>query len=441
MTDELQPRNSAPETDATALPGTLQSLGFTFGEESPATQPVEVPLEAVSTTPAPLSRRALREAEKSSSRRRGRAGGRKDRRAKADARATPAVASPAAPPAPIDPADVATAPLDAVDDTAAEASALQASPASSAAASVATAPTASAPSAPEPSAVVGPVHPASSRGRRSVATRTPASRPPATASAPARTRLGKRVAQKTFPPVVMAAAAARLIGTSVHPSALFDPDAQPASAAYAAIPTNELESTEAAAAEPAPEMVEDQVLEIAPTESVAAPVASRDDWSVTSYAEMLRLKYGTRNFSYSTNGTGAVRWPFPNPVPISSGFGDRVAPCFGCSSYHRGLDMLGGGGNPIYAIADGVVTGVGEYTSYGYRVEISHTINGQRVTSLYAHMEWDSSPLKVGQEIPVGTLVGTVGNSGLSTGPHLHLEIAIDGIEIDPFAWLTTNAS
>ena len=111
MTDELQPRNSAPETDATALPGTLQSLGFTFGEESPATQPVEVPLEAVSTTPAPLSRRALREAEKSSSRRRGRAGGRKDRRAKADARATPAVASPAAPPAPIDPADVATATL------------------------------------------------------------------------------------------------------------------------------------------------------------------------------------------------------------------------------------------------------------------------------------------------------------------------------------------
>ena len=68
-------------------------------------------------------------------------------------------------------------------------------------------------------------------------------------------------------------------------------------------------------------------------------------------------------------------------------------------------------------------------------------INGQEVKSLYAHMEWDSSPLKEGQEIPVGTFIGAVGNSGLSTGPHLHLEIAIDGIEIDPFAWLTTNAS
>lgn len=438
MTDELQPRNSAPETDATALPGTLQSLGFTFGEESPATQPVEVPLEAVSTTPAPLSRRALREAEKSSSRRRGRAGGRKDRRASK----TPAVASPAAPPAPIDPADVATAPIDAVDDeTPAEAPALQTFAAPSASASVVTAPTASAPSAPESSAVVGPVHPASSRGRRRVATRTPASRQPAAATAPARTRLGKRVAQKSFPPIVMAAAAALLIGTSVHPSALFDPDAQPASAAYAATPTNELESTEAEAVEPAPEMVEDQVLEIVATENVAAPVASRDDWSVTSYAEMLRLKYGTRNFSYSTNGTGAVRWPFPDAVPISSGFGDRVAPCFGCSSYHRGLDMLGGRGAPIYSIADGVVTGVGQYTTYGYRVEITHVINGQNVKSLYAHMEWDSSPLKVGQEVPVGTFVGTVGNSGLSTGPHLHLEIAIDGIAIDPFAWLTTNAS
>jgi len=227
----------------------------------------------------------------------------------------------------------------------------------------------------------------------------------------------------------------------VHPSALFDPDAAPASAAYAAVPTNELESTAADAPEPAPEMVEDQVLEMVATENVAAPAASRDDWSVTSYAEMLRLKYGTRNFSYSTNGTGAVRWPFPYTVPISSGFGDRVAPCFGCSSYHRGLDMVPGRGTPVYSIADGVVTGVGQYTTYGYRVEIAHVINGQSVESLYAHLEWDSSPLEVGQEIPVGTFLGTVGSSGLSTGPHLHLEIAIDGIPIDPFAWLTTNAS
>jgi murein DD-endopeptidase MepM/ murein hydrolase activator NlpD len=438
VTDELQPRNSAPETDAIALPETLQSLGFTFGEESPVTQPVEVPLEAVSTTPAPLSRRALREAEKSSSRRRGRAGGRKDRRAST----TSAVASPAVPPAPIDPADVATAPLAAVDDeTPAEAPALQTFAAPSASASVVTAPAASAPTAPESSAVVGPVHPASSRGRRRVATRTPASRPPAAATAPARTRLGKRVAQKSFPPIVMAAAAALLIGTSVPPGALLNPDAAPASAAYAAVSTNEVESTEAAAAEPAPEMVEDQVLEIVATENVAAPVASRDDWSVTSYAEMLRLKYGTRDFSYSTNGEGAVRWPFPVAVPISSGFGDRAAPCFGCSSYHRGLDMVPGRGTPIYSIADGIVTGVGQYSTFGYRAEITSVINGQEVKSLYAHMEWDSSPLKEGQEIPVGTFIGAVGNSGLSTGPHLHLEIAIDGINIDPFAWLTTNAS
>ncbi|MER3390797.1 MAG: peptidoglycan DD-metalloendopeptidase family protein [Microcella sp.] len=412
MTDDLQPRNSAPETDATALPDTLQSLGFTFGEESPATQPVEVSLDVTPAAPAPLSRRALREAEKAASRRRGRSANRADRRAEVRAHASAATAAPASPPTPANPADIATAPLEAVDDPAVE-----------------------------PSAVVGPVHPASSRGRRSVAPRTPASLPTATAGAPTRTRLGKRVAQKTFPPIVMAAAAALLIGTSVHPSALFDPDAAPASAAYAAVPTNELESTAADAPEPAPEMVEDQVLEMPATENVAAPAASRDDWSVTSYAEMLRLKYGTRNFSYSTNGTGAVRWPFPYTVPISSGFGDRVAPCFGCSSYHRGLDLVPGRGTPVYSIADGVVTGVGAYTTYGYRVEIAHVINGQSVESLYAHLEWDSSPLEVGQEIPVGTFLGTVGSSGLSTGPHLHLEIAIDGIPIDPFAWLTTNAS
>ena len=419
MTDQHQPRQSSPDTDATALPGGLESLGFSFTEDSPVTEPVETPREA--SEAVPLSRRALREAEKKSSTRRGRG---------ANPRAEPAE-TPSAAQAPVDPADIATAPLEAIEPAATEPVVIE--------------PVASATGAPQVD------HPAASRGRRAHEARSVLRRPAPAAPAPLPSTattsgptvsLRRRVAQRAFPPVVMAAAAALLIGTSVPPSALFDPDAPPASAAFASVPTNDAtmadDGTEILAEA---ELEEGQVLDMAAMAEVAAPVASRDDWSVTSYAEMLRLKYGTRNFSYATNGTGAVRWPFPNPVPISSGFGDRVAPCFGCSSYHRGLDMLGGRGNPIYAIADGVVTGVGQYTSYGYRVEISHMINGQRVTSLYAHMEWDSSPLKVGQEIPVGTLVGTVGNSGLSTGPHLHLEIAIDGIAIDPFAWLTTNAS
>lgn len=166
----------------------------------------------------------------------------------------------------------------------------------------------------------------------------------------------------------------------------------------------------------------------------------RESWSVTSYAEVLRSRYGSRNFSYSTTGTGTVRWPFPTAVPISSGFGDRVAPCRYCSSNHRGVDFTPGNGTPIFAIADGVVTSSEYGGGYGQFVYLEHDINGQSVLSLYAHMQRGSSPLQVGDEVQVGEFIGLVGNTGTSTGPHLHLEIRINGDYVDPFAWLKQNA-
>lgn len=169
--------------------------------------------------------------------------------------------------------------------------------------------------------------------------------------------------------------------------------------------------------------------------------ASRGEWSVTSYAEMLRLKYGNLSYSYSTSGTGAVRWPFPTAVPISSGFGNRVAPCRSCSSYHQGLDFNPGAGTPIFAIADGTVLQSERSGGFGQHAIIEHVINGQRVISTYAHMTGGSSPLVPGQQVSAGDLVGTVGNTGVSTGAHLHLEIRIDDTTVDPFRWLRENAS
>jgi murein DD-endopeptidase MepM/ murein hydrolase activator NlpD len=233
----------------------------------------------------------------------------------------------------------------------------------------------------------------------------------------------------------MLATAALLVGTSVPATALFDPDAPPAASSMAAISSS--------SSDLAPELTEGQVVEVdvEAGAELTATVASRDEWSVTSYAELLRLKYGSRNFSYSTTGTGAVRWPFPAAVPISSGFGERVAPCRFCSSYHQGLDFNPGAGTPIFAIADGVVIRAEHSGGFGNHAIIEHIINGQRVTSTYAHMTRDSSPLVVGQQILVGDFVGTVGSTGTSTGAHLHFEIRIDDIAIDPFAWLQSNAS
>ena len=174
--------------------------------------------------------------------------------------------------------------------------------------------------------------------------------------------------------------------------------------------------------------------------SVDVQAISRESWSVTSYAEVLRSRYGGRSYNYTVGSGGAIRWPFPVAVPISSGFGTRIAPCRSCSSYHRGVDFLPGNGAPAYAMASGVVT-QSEYSGgYGQHVYIEHQIGGQSVITVYAHLQRDSSPLRVGDAISVGDFVGLVGNTGQSTGPHLHFEVRVDGVYVDPFAYLTANA-
>jgi murein DD-endopeptidase MepM/ murein hydrolase activator NlpD len=168
--------------------------------------------------------------------------------------------------------------------------------------------------------------------------------------------------------------------------------------------------------------------------------AARDTFTVTSYSDVLKQKYGTRVHTFAPTA-GTIRWPFPYATPISSGYGSRVAPCRGCSSQHNGVDFTPGMGTPIYAIADGVVTEATFSGSFGQHVYLEHVINGKKVESYYAHMIGGSSPLSVGQTVKVGDLVGLVGSTGASTGAHLHLEVHLDGVVVDPFAWLEANAT
>lgn len=171
---------------------------------------------------------------------------------------------------------------------------------------------------------------------------------------------------------------------------------------------------------------------------VVAPGLTRDGYSVTSYAQLLRLRYG--NSGTYTATTGAIRWPFPYSVPFSDGFGLRDASISGIA-FHKGVDFNPGGGSPIYAIADGVVTtAVDGEVGLGTHVIIQHNIAGQNIESVYAHMRLGSSPLRVGDVIKVGDFIGLVGETGVSTGEHLHFEIHLDGVPVDPFAWLTENA-
>ncbi len=141
--------------------------------------------------------------------------------------------------------------------------------------------------------------------------------------------------------------------------------------------------------------------------------------------------------SGSVSFGGEVRSPFPGPVQMSSGFGYRSAPCGACSSLHEGLDFTPGLGTPIGAVAKGTVRVAGTYFNYGTAVVIDHVIDGRRVATLYGHMIPGSTPLKVGDTVEAGDFIGQVGNSGVSTGAHLHLEVLLDGVTpIDPEAWL-----
>lgn len=164
-------------------------------------------------------------------------------------------------------------------------------------------------------------------------------------------------------------------------------------------------------------------------------VAPRDKFEVLSYAQVLALKYAGIDYTYTVT-SGAVRWPFPYSVPITDGFGPRDG------GFHKGVDFVPGAGTPIYAIADGVAVSAGyDDSGYGNHVVIQHDLGGVNVKSNYAHMQMDSSPIVAGQQIKVGDFLGLVGDTGIAYGAHLHFEIYIDDVPVDPFAWLQANAS
>ncbi|MET4781568.1 M23 family metallopeptidase [Glaciihabitans sp. UYNi722] len=178
--------------------------------------------------------------------------------------------------------------------------------------------------------------------------------------------------------------------------------------------------------------------------STSGPLG-RDGYSVTlppPTAKPVRSFRSVGAFLYTNNPAGTIQWPFPSYVPIASGFGPRIAPCGACSSFHDGVDFLPGGGAAIGAIAPGIVSAVvADRGGYGTHVVVDHVVNGQNVQSTYAHMIAGSPTVKVGQIVTVAQTLGLVGNTGASTGAHLHLGISIQGTFVDPFAWLKANAN
>lgn len=116
---------------------------------------------------------------------------------------------------------------------------------------------------------------------------------------------------------------------------------------------------------------------------------------------------------------------------ISSGFGYRRDPFTGGGAMHAGLDFRGPIGAPIYAAAKGHISFAGRKAGYGNCIEISH---GNGLLTRYAHMSRFSAT--VGQRVAAGDVIGAIGNTGRSTGPHLHFEVRINDHAVNPRPFL-----
>lgn len=131
-----------------------------------------------------------------------------------------------------------------------------------------------------------------------------------------------------------------------------------------------------------------------------------------------------------TNGTGQFTWPVPSSHTISSSFGYRVHPIFGTTKFHSGIDISASSGTPIVAADSGTVVTAVYSSSYGNYVAISH---GNGNSTLYAHMS--KLTVSSGQSVTKGQVIGYVGSTGWSTGPHCHFEIRIAGQLVNPASY------
>ena len=145
--------------------------------------------------------------------------------------------------------------------------------------------------------------------------------------------------------------------------------------------------------------------------------------------QLMQWAQGGKPQWFEASGVGKSSGALQRPVPgmVSSNFGMRRHPILGYSRMHKGMDFRAGYGTPILAATDGRVSAAGWRGGYGKQVRISHP--GGLVTS-YSHMSRISA--QPGSQVRKGQVIGYVGSTGLSTGPHLHYELYKDGVPVNP---------
>ncbi|MGB1106481.1 MAG: M23 family metallopeptidase [Alphaproteobacteria bacterium] len=141
---------------------------------------------------------------------------------------------------------------------------------------------------------------------------------------------------------------------------------------------------------------------------------------------------GSRVGWYDRTGNSAARTLIRTPISgarLSSSYGMRRHPVSGYNSMHRGVDFAAPTGTPIIAAGSGVVTEAGWYSSYGRYIRIRHN---STYDTAYAHMSRIARGVRAGARVEQGQVIGYVGSTGRSTGPHLHYEILVNNRKVNP---------
>lgn len=179
----------------------------------------------------------------------------------------------------------------------------------------------------------------------------------------------------------------------------------------------------------------------------------RDEYDAAAYAEYLASyappagggplepETGTQSPSESEtgeaeeSGSERVQWLYPLPyrVPVTSPYGMRIHPTTGGDDWrmHAGVDLGADTMTPIYAVRGGLVSSASENDSCGYYVSINH---GDGYSSIYMHMTYFT--VGAGEYVAPGQVIGYVGDTGDTTGPHLHLGIFYDGVSVNPMDYI-----
>ncbi len=121
---------------------------------------------------------------------------------------------------------------------------------------------------------------------------------------------------------------------------------------------------------------------------------------------------------------------------LTSRYGTRRHPLSLKITAHRGIDLAAPAGTPVLAAADGTMAFRGEKGSFGNFIKIEHN---EHVTTSYAHLNGFKADLSAGNSVKKGDIIGYIGTTGRSSGPHLHYEVAVDGEQIDPLGFSGTK--